>query len=621
MQIEPGDVFGLAKPRIDAHTLGVTTFADLMRRCGFDVVIGDDEISAAVEQPKRLSHATRLQQWITSQRVAVLGVSYRLDVDDAYAIVSSLFYQLEVQRLLADQGGTVKKVCFAGLPDACDRLAARFGDRIAVFYGDETPAEVVARLGLPASLVPADLAQDHGYDRLRMEFGKEIVDRQDYRHYPPADRSGTPDFGRDRERIVDRVDHAAAQRQHPVIRAHAGPYGPKRVEAVAEFVEWARRLAGSGYLDVLSIGTSQLTQEMFGEDWGGRPNGGGVPINSRDEFLRVYNAARPMLVRTYAGTRNLVELARLYDDVLNNAWHALSLWWFSRLDGRGPNPVRDNLAEHLAVLDDLAKRGRTWEANVPHHFAFRGADDLSYVVSAVLAARLAKSKGIDTFIFQNMLNDPKQTWGICDLAKARACRRLLAPLEDADFRILHQTRIGLDFLSHDLQRAKVQMAASSALMDDIAPEDATNPDIIHVVSYSEGRHLADPPIIDESIQITCHALREYRRLKARGERPVADYEPEIRAREDHLVENAKLILETINRRIPAPLTADGLYRILQSGFLPVPHLLHCRDELPLALKWPTRIRFGRVDVYDGELPLDPRERLRRVEADMEVAGS
>ncbi len=62
------------------------------------------------------------------------------------------------------------------------------------------------------------------------------------------------------------------------MRAHVGPYSSSvsREESVKQFISWAKYLADTGYLDILSIGTSQLTQSNFGEDWGGgRPNGGG----------------------------------------------------------------------------------------------------------------------------------------------------------------------------------------------------------------------------------------------------------------------------------------------------------------------------------------------------------
>ncbi|KKL05141.1 hypothetical protein LCGC14_2609010, partial [marine sediment metagenome] len=286
------------------------------------------------------------------------------------------------------------------------------------------------------------------------------------------------------------------------MRAHAGPYQPDRRQAVKLFESWCGQLAQVGVLDVLSIGTSQLTQASFGEDWSGRPNGGGVPINSPDEYERIGQVARPMLVRTYAGTRGIPALAAMHEETMNIAWHALSLWWFSRIDGRGPNSVLENLQEHFEALRLIASTGKPYEPNVSHQFAFRGADDVTYVVSAVLAARAAKRLGIRDLILQIMLNDPKYTWGVHDLAKARATLSLVRELEDSNFRVYLQTRAGLDYLSHHPGKAKSQLAAVTALMDDIEPDNPRSPDILHVVSYSEGSDLATPEIINDSVRIT-----------------------------------------------------------------------------------------------------------------------
>lgn len=179
-----------------------------------------------------------------------------------------------------------------------------------------------------------------------------------------------------------------------------------------------------------------------------------------------------MLVRAYAGTRDVAQLARMYENTLHIAWHALSLWWFCQIDGRGPYPVRENLRQHVETLRTIATTGKPFEANVPHHFAFRGADDTSYVVSAYLAAKLAKSLGIRQFVLQNMLNTPRGTWGIADLAKSRAMLRLVRQLEDERFRVILQPRAGLDSFSPDLLRARAQLAAATALMDDIEPRAA-----------------------------------------------------------------------------------------------------------------------------------------------------
>ena len=113
---------------------------------------------------------------------------------------------------------------------------------------------------------------------------------------------------------------------------------------------------------------------------------------------------------------------------------------------RGPNTVRENLKQHTATLEYIARTGKPFEPNVPHHFAFRGADDLTYVLSGLVAAKAAKAAGVQKLILQVMLNTPKYTWGINDLAKARALLHLVRELEDSDFKVYLQPRGGLDLL-------------------------------------------------------------------------------------------------------------------------------------------------------------------------------
>jgi hypothetical protein len=395
------------------------------------------------------------------------------------------------------------------------------------------------------------------------------------------------------------------------MRAHVGPYLSDRTEAVRLFLQWAGQLGASGFLDILSIGTSQLTQSSFGEDWTSRPNGGGVPLNSREEFAAAWEASRPMLVRAYAGTKNIPDLARMYEETIHVAWHALSLWWFCRIDGRGPYSVRENLRQHIETLRYVASTGKPFEPNVPHHFAFRGADDVSYIASAVLAAKTAKSLGIRWLIFQNMLNTPKYTWGVQDLAKSRATLKLLRELQDERFRVILQPRGGLDYFSPDLDKARAQLAAVTALMDDIEPHDPSSPPIIHVVSFSEASHLADPPVIDESIQITRHALAEYRRLRAKGEVDDVTSHPEVETRKAELLADAREVIRAIETTIPEPYSAEGLYKVFAAGFLPVPYLWECRDEFAHAIRWPTRLIRGAVKAVDENgLPLPVTDRLR-----------
>jgi len=97
-----------------------------------------------------------------------------------------------------------------------------------------------------------------------------------------------------------------------LIRAHVGPYLPDRTEAMRLFLEWCRRLANNGLLDILSVGTSQLSLSHFGEVWVDEPDGGGIPINSAEEYQSIWEMSRPMLVRTYAGTARIPQLARMH---------------------------------------------------------------------------------------------------------------------------------------------------------------------------------------------------------------------------------------------------------------------------------------------------------------------
>lgn len=595
------DRFGLVRPAVDAHTLGLSAVSQILADCGIASVTADAPACEAFGTADREDHPAAVEGWIRRNRITALGFSYRLDPDEGADAFGRLMHILKARRLPVPLGGPVRAVFFAGLPETCRKVRQRHPDDVAgVFQGDETPVETLRILGIDPNLLPREMAEGMAYDDDRLAFGRDLIRKGKYLGLRPADRSGYPTFGGPDDTVVARIGQSTARGLGPLMRAHVGPYLPKREEAVRLFLEWTRQLAASGHLDVLSVGTSQLTQEAFGQDWGNRPNGGGVPLNSREEFAAVWQAARPMLVRTYAGTRDIPALARMYEETIHIAWHALSLWWFSRMDGRGPYDVRENLRQHVETIRYIASTGKPFEPNVPHHFAFRGADDVTYVVSAVLAARLARGMGIRHFILQNMLNTPKYTWGVQDLAKSRALLRLVRELETDDFRVYLQPRGGLDYFSPDLDKARAQLAAVSALMDDIEPHNAASPAVIHVVSYSEASHLADPAVVDESIRITRHAIAEYRRLRAAGLVPDMTRHPEVETRTGQLLSDARTVLAAIEAAIPNPYSADGLYEVLARGFLLAPYLWECREEFQRAVRWQTRVIRGSVQVVDAD---------------------
>jgi hypothetical protein len=609
------DTIGLAKTGLDVHTLGIASISDFLQECGLKTVVTNSIVAKAFSDPGNINNSSIIHQWIIENNITVLSFSYRLNTDDAVLIFQKLMYQLENKKLLKETGGLIKKIFFAGLPEACNKIKYLY-QNTGVFYGDESYLESLKIFGIDPSIAPLNLVSKHSYDIALENFGKEIVENKGYISILPVDRHKSDNFGTIKERLVNRIQHGRINNLPPIIRAHSGPYMQNRKESVKQFIDWAGQLASGGLLDILSIGTSQLTQEKFGEEWHDLSNGGGVPINSPEEYSRVYDASRPMLVRTYAGTKNIKKLAKMYENTINIAWHALSLWWFSQIDGRGHNTLLDNLTENFNTIQYIATTGKPYEANVSHHFAFRSSDDVSYIVSAVLAAKAAKIMGINDFILQIMLNDPKQTSGINDLAKARATLKLVRNLEDGNFRVYLQTRVGLDYLSHKTEKAKKQLAAVTALMDDIEPFNNNSPDIIHVVSYSEGNNLATPDIIEESIKITRYSLDKYRALRKKRLINDMSKHPDVEKRMNFLIEEAKIVLTTIESCINDPYSPQGFYNIFKMGFLPVPQLMYCREEFPEAIRWQTKIKNGGVDIYyDGEI-ISAIERMKFIKKEV-----
>jgi len=614
--------FGFLKPSVDAHVLGITSIGDLLVDLGQEVVFATEEVCRACDEPESDRESRVIEDWLRNQRVTRLGFSYRLSPEDGVGLFARLVRQLERRSLFSDQGGPIRRLYFAGLPAACRLARERVARLDAVFDGEETPQETLHRLGLRPSALPRESELALRYDSDRMAFGEHLVRRGGYLALPSLERGGYPGYGGAQETVTERIHQAARKGHLPLYRAHMGQYLPDRQDAVRRFLRDARELAAAGQLDVLSIGTSQLSQSRFGEEWGSSTNGGGVPLNSREELSEAWQAARPMLVRSYAGTRNLAAMARMNDETIHNAWHALSIWWFCRIDGRGPYSLRENLEQMHDALRYIGSAGKPFEPNVPHHFAFRGGDEAAYVVSGYLAARLAKSLGVRQLIVQNMLTTPKYTWGVQDLARSRTLLRLVRDLQDEHFSVTLQTRAGLDYLSADPARARAQLAAVTALMDDIEPGDAASPQIIHVVSWTEATRLADPPVIAESVQICRQALAEYRRLRARGDVDDMGRSEEVARRAQELEQESRAVIRAIEESIPDPCSPAGMYRVFAAGFLPVPHLWECREELAGAVSWRTRLVRGAVRLVDDSgLPLSAPRRVERARANLEALGA
>lgn len=164
------------------------------------------------------------------------------------------------------------------------------------------------------------------------------------------------------------------------------------------------------------------------------------------------------------------------------------------------------------------------------------------------------------------------------------------------FTTLHRVRL----LFPNLEKAKVQLAAVTARMDDIEPENPNSPDIIHVVSYCEAVKLATPEYINESIQITTKALFEYRKLKSIGAIDHMKNHADVINRTNDLYTTVKNIVRLIESNIKNPYSAQGLYEIFKKGVMPVPYLWEGLEEFKEAIKWRTSLVNGAVKVVDEQ---------------------
>lgn len=613
MEINESTVFGFIKPEVDVHILGMSTMANILRDCGLKVLFAPVDVMKAAENISKVNNSSLLARWIKENNINILSYSYRLDPAEGCSYFCAFYSRLKDQHLMEKDGGPVQELAFAGLPDTCELIKKELGDKVIYFPGDETPEESLEKFGVPRRLYPKTLTFVHEYDKSLMEFARKFIESGKYRNVPVPDHYGYKDCGTGKDSFVKRLEYCKSHISLPIIRVHAGPYSPDRLEAIKEYLSWTRLLAKTRLLDVLSIGSSQLTQQHFGEKWDGLANGGGVPVNSEHEYRQIAEAAKPMLVRTYAGTKNVPWMAEMHERCLNISWHALSFWWFCKLDGRGDNSVLENLKEHVETVKYIASTRKPLEPNVSHHFSFRGGDDVTYIVSAYLAAKTAKKHGIRHLILQNMLNTPKYTWGVQDIAKGRAMLGLVRSLEDSDFRVSLQSRAGLDYFSPDMEKAKVQLAAITAMMDDIEPDNPNSPEIIHVVSYSEAVRLATPDVIEESIKITLGALRQYRLQKMFDRTFDTAKNDDIVSRYQSLYDEASKAIEILEKNFPNLYTPEGLYKVYEMGFLPTPYIYDPNRLFPNATKWHTAVVDGSVKVVDDNgKPIDTVKRYKSI---------
>jgi methylmalonyl-CoA mutase cobalamin-binding subunit len=489
------------------HVAGVMNFLRLAEQAGWRTVF----LGPAVPPEEIIAAAKR-------ENADLVGISYRLTPETGERLLGEF---AEAADELYRQG---VRFAFGGTPPVAERAKA-LGFFETVFDGSETTDSVLAYL---RGQTPGTVSED--------DFPQTAVERIQWKH---------PD---------------------PLLRHH---YGQPTMEATLAGIQ---EIAESGALDVISLGIDQDAQANFfhPERQTARQKGaGGVPVRSPEDYRALYDASRRgnyPLLRTYSGTDDFIKLAEMYRDTIHIAWCAIPIFWFNRMDGRGPWGLEESIEKHQQVMAWYGQNDIPVELNEPHHWGMRDAPDVIFVVSAYLSAYHAKVFGVRDYIAQMMFNSPPGTSDAMDLAKMLACLSLTAPLEDDHFRIWRQTRTGL--LSYPLQddAARAHLAAS------IYVQMALKPHIVHIVGHTEAHHAATAKDIIQASRMARQAIDN-----ALAGQPDMTQDPAVQTRVNTLIQEAQTTLEAI-RQLASASTADplvdpaNLAKAVAVGILDAPHL-------------------------------------------------
>jgi hypothetical protein len=489
------------------HVAGVTNFLRLAESAGWRTVF----LGPAVSIDEVLSTAKR-------ENAELVGVSYRLTPDTGERLLGEF---AEAASDLREMG---VRFAFGGTPPVVER-ARKIGFFERAFDGSE-----------PSDAVLAYLKGQQAEARSETDFPQSTVERIRWKS------------------------------PYPILRHH---FGLPTLEATIDGIQ---KIAEAQALDVISLGTDQDAQENFfhPERQDPRRKGaGGVPVRAPFDFTRLHEASRrgnfPVL-RAYSGTDDFIPYAKMLTATIHNAWCAIPLFWFNQMDGRGPWDLEGSIREHQQVMQWYGANNIPVELNEPHHWGMRDAHDVVFVVSAYLSAYNARAFGVKDYIAQLMFNSPPGLSDAMDLAKMLAVVDMVEPLQNENFHVWRQTRIGL--LSHPLDPAAARghLAAATYL------QMALKPHIYHIVGHTEAHHAATAEDVIEASRIARRAIEN----AVRGA-PDMTVDPVITCRRRELVEEANVLLYAI-AAIAGPGAVDPLTdpavlsRAVTSGLLDAPQL-------------------------------------------------
>jgi hypothetical protein len=295
------------------HVAGVSSFLRLAESAGWQTVF----LGPAVPIERFLDAVEAARSSPDVEEVLV-GVSYRLTPETGERLLG------QFAEAASDLYASGVRFAFGGTPPVSERARA-LGFFERTFDGSQPVDAVLTYLKAPAPPRRSGQAPSIAQGQVH-----ELSTETDYP-----------------QNTIERIHWKAP---YPILRHHFG------LPTMEDTLRGIEKIALSQILDVISLGIDQDAQENFfhPERQDPRRTGaGGVPVRSAGDYRDLYLASRQgnfPLLRTYSGTDDFIRLAELYVETINNAWCAIPLFWFNRMDGRGPWDLEGSIRQHQDVL-------------------------------------------------------------------------------------------------------------------------------------------------------------------------------------------------------------------------------------------------------------------------------
>lgn len=592
----------------DPHTVGIHNAARIARMLGIESFVAPSDIS--LEQQLTL---------IAKYDPKFLGFSYRLSSDNAILELKKILCSMEAQGL-SKEG---RQICFAGLPSTLEELSrSGFSSKYHLtLMGqgrniDTTTRQTVlffcpgsGKLKNIVDLIHKENEPEH--IKILDQIAQDVVSHNKYKDMAPLPIPSDAAM----KSYTARMQESGI----PMLRTHFGIPS----DSIEPTVEGIKQIANSRVVDEISLGSSDLSQRYFGKNemFKNRKNDGGVPYKDEKDLIQLYNATRRgnfPSIKPYCHVNNLIPFADLCKKIgmLIGGHQAVPLFWFSELDGRGNYSVSQAIEEHIKLVEHLKEFNIPVEMNDPNQWSSRYAHDTIFVTDYALIAAVMFSKGIDNLCFQMQFNKPAVTGDYGDLAKMNAALELIEYVRPNknQSRILIETRAGIEHFSPQLEYAKYQLARTTLL------QMLMNPDIIHLVSYCEADHAAEPEDIIDSSKLVRYTVDMFK--KNEQEIRKAARHPFIEDRKNYLVSESKYLLNRIasydNNYQVSELAivlskVDILCNAMDKKIMTAPGINCEKYKNPDIITKPNV--YGVVDCvsdWDSNVPMNEEERLKKM---------